>query len=1017
MTITLATDIVAFASARKPAQSRGEDALRGSVRRALRARQREDKEWFSGLLNAAERLLRRTYRAEAQRQSSADLRNAVAQFRDELTAMLKKTTNPNDLVIDDRINSMTSSVTNAAINAGYLAAAKDEDSPDGLVKVWISMEDDRVRATHRDAHGQRVPLDQPFNVGGTRMDRPGDVGAPIEEVINCRCILAIDRASSASAVASGAWTSEKSSSARPSEPRTDVSYGQGHSLSRATAVTRHEPSAPPWPTESRGSSPTVTSPSRPSTTFVTTTTSPAPVDPSVSIADASRSVTWPTSPSPSRHETSAPTGQQRPTVRKVIPTMTRTLDGQLVEMGADFDSAVSASESGHTESVERKKMSTVALAGGRSGVSESATPASQTAPPAVDPTMVDDPMMDDDITTPWHGVLAPENVASGDGRMFTPNALTWRDLPLPLAYQKQNMGGHDGSVVVGRIDEIWREEGLIKASGMFVTSPEADEAIGMLADRAIRGVSVDVDSAVGEMRAADWGEYVEGDESSNMAFTEGRISGATLCAIPAFQEAFVSIGDWPTDQQKALVASCACEAAIDEGKWDGSAGNYTDEQWYRATLIHLGDGPDKLVKGNNKLPILTPTGSMSRAGVHAAAGRIDATDAPPESISSAKAALRSAYKTLGEEPPANLAATAQEVEAFAAELQGIMESFAPGTEDGPGWLTHPVDTNRLRNYWTKGAGAAKIGWGIPGDFNRCRSLLAKYIKPNYLAGYCANRHKDALGIWPGMESGGRHHHSADMAPAFTLTASGVPVTESRFFEDPGFPGPTAISIDDEGRITGHLATWDVCHIGMSNTCITAPHSVKDYAYFRTGAVKTERGTVSVGTVTMDTGHASPTLGSNATLSHYDNTGTAAADVAVGEDAYGIWLSGKVRDDLPLPKRHALQAGALSGDWRRIGGALELVGALAVNVPGFPVPRPALAASAGEQVSLVAAGVLTVTPSANRDADLSAAVMAAIDEIEARAARKAMHKLAVSTGRDPKSKMERLALMSLASRGE
>jgi hypothetical protein len=48
---------------------------------------------------------------------------------------------------------------------------------------------------------------------------------------------------------------------------------------------------------------------------------------------------------------------------------------------------------------------------------------------------------------------------------------------------------------------------------------------------------------------------------------------------------------------------------------------------------------------------------------------------------------------------------------------------------------------------------------------------------------------------------------------------------------------------------------------------------------------------------------------------------------------------------------------LSGDWRRIGGNLELVAALAVNVPGFPVPRPRGLVASGSMQSLVAAGML------------------------------------------------------------
>ena len=104
---------------------------------------------------------------------------------------------------------------------------------------------------------------------------------------------------------------------------------------------------------------------------------------------------------------------------------------------------------------------------------------------------------------------------------------------------------------------------------------------------------------------------------------------------------------------------------------------------------------------------------------------------------------------------------------FTMPLGEVFKDLAPGiTEDGPGWLTHPVDTDRLRDYWVRGPGAAKIGWGTPGDFNRCRLQLGKYVKPQYLAGYCANRHFDALGFWPGrpvaaeVDAVRRRHHGA-----------------------------------------------------------------------------------------------------------------------------------------------------------------------------------------------------------------------------------------------------------------
>lgn len=56
-------------------------------------------------------------------------------------------------------------------------------------KVWLTAEDDRVRDSHAEADGQEVPLDQPFDVGGSQMDYPGDPSGPPEEVINCRCSM------------------------------------------------------------------------------------------------------------------------------------------------------------------------------------------------------------------------------------------------------------------------------------------------------------------------------------------------------------------------------------------------------------------------------------------------------------------------------------------------------------------------------------------------------------------------------------------------------------------------------------------------------------------------------------------------------------------------------------------------------------------------------------------------------------------------------------------------------------
>jgi 8-oxo-dGTP pyrophosphatase MutT (NUDIX family) len=70
---------------------------------------------------------------------------------------------------------------------------------------------------------------------------------------------------------------------------------------------------------------------------------------------------------------------------------------------------------------------------------------------------------------------------------------------------------------------------------------------------------------------------------------------------------------------------------------------------------------------------------------------------------------------------------------------------AAGASPPPHTFMPPV----LVKYWSAGAGAAKIRWGVGGDFNRCRRHLAKYLRPGQIAGACANLHKIATGTWPG----------------------------------------------------------------------------------------------------------------------------------------------------------------------------------------------------------------------------------------------------------------------------
>lgn len=181
---------------------------------------------------------------------------------------------------------------------------------------------------------------------------------------------------------------------------------------------------------------------------------------------------------------------------------------------------------------------------------------------------------------------------------------------------------------------------------------------------------------------------------------------------------------------------------------------------------------------------------------------------------------------------------------------------------------------------------------------------------------------------------------------------------AEWFTDPGLVGYTGIIVTDEGRVYGHVAPWNSCHIGYDGECVTAPRE-DAHDHYMTGEVVCADGSrAQVGQITIGTGHASLYMKARPAADHYDNTGTAVADVAVGNDKHGIWLSGVVRPGAdPQAVFELRAAGRVSGDWRNIGGKLRLVALLGVNVAGFQGDTRTRARVAGGQpMALVAAGV-------------------------------------------------------------
>lgn len=216
----------------------------------------------------------------------------------------------------------------------------------------------------------------------------------------------------------------------------------------------------------------------------------------------------------------------------------------------------------------------------------------------------------------------------------------------------------------------------------------------------------------------------------------------------------------------------------------------------------------------------------------------------------------------------------------------------------------------------------------------------------------------------------------------SMAASATALPPAGWFRDPALDKPTPLTVGEDGRITGHLALWDSAHIAFPNQNINPPRSRSDYAYFHTGSRAVDDGgqqtVIPTGHITLDTGHADIGADHRAASAHYDDTGTLVADVCAGEDAHGIWVAGALAPGVDDLRLHKLRSCGLSGDWRRIGSGLELVAALSVPTPGFPIPRSRVAS--GEPLALVAAGAL---PPPGVVVDVDAIAAAVVTRLEQR----------------------------------
>ncbi|MFJ8301588.1 hypothetical protein ACIQ9R_37565 [Streptomyces sp. NPDC094447] len=194
-----------------------------------------------------------------------------------------------------------------------------------------------------------------------------------------------------------------------------------------------------------------------------------------------------------------------------------------------------------------------------------------------------------------------------------------------------------------------------------------------------------------------------------------------------------------------------------------------------------------------------------------------------------------------------------------------------------------------------------------------------------------------------------------------LYASAAPqqLPPADWFQRPDVDQLTPLVVTDTGRVFGHIAGWDTCHVGLPG-CVTPPSSPTGYTYFHVAEQRTQDGaTLPVGTLVAGPRHADAQLAFRAAQEHYDDPAAAVARVVAGEDEHGIWVAGWLLPGATPEALDVFRSSPVSGDWRRVGGSLELIGVCSVNTPGFPVPRARVHFAAGHQRALI--GSFGITP--------------------------------------------------------
>lgn len=497
----------------------------------------------------------------------------------------------------------------------------------------------------------------------------------------------------------------------------------------------------------------------------------------------------------------------------------------------------------------------------------------------------------------WFSLLAPYTKKSDDDRGFEALALVSRKLPLPLSLQIQLQPQHMGSVMVGAITSFTQTEVGVFAAGSWLDPTAVPEVNRAIALAAVGLARPSVDLVKGKIVA----QPMVDEDGPFMQYQSALCSGATIVAAPSFDSTYVKlVPDGGTKDEMAESLRAALVASGFTGEVTFSEGS--------------DDTPDSMFA-------LTGATSWKTIPIASRDYEFNADDAVRRIMQWANgndAKIKSMHLILRPE-------------------------YNVGTRDRYKFPIGDIIDGKPHLVFHAVYSAAAILNGAHGGVKNVtdaeRSRLQSIITEMYQRMSKTFNDPNLVAPWV------RRAKLPENKASVTASAGIAPVKPpAEWFRTPEPDRPTRMTVTPDGRVFGHLAPKDMCHLGWSKAtgeCVTPPPSKMGYKAFHTGTVVASNGeTIEVGRITTGTTHpvgaTGASLSAAAAAHHYDNTGACAAVVRATDGKHGIWLSGVLTPEADEATAAMVRRHPPSGDWRDIDGNLELVAALAVNSAGFPV---------------------------------------------------------------------------------